>query len=68
MSTDMIKTEGTALSLFSADGFELVQRMAKAFARRCSCRGAAGIARIALTARHGASMRASRLMRRCRLK
>ena len=32
MSTEMIRTEGTALSLFSADGFELVQRMAKAFA------------------------------------
>ncbi len=48
MSTDMISTEGTALSLFSADGFELVQRMAKAFASSTMVpkqyQGAAGIA------------------------
>lgn len=48
MSTDMIRTEGTALSLFSADGFELVQRMAKAFASSTMVpkqyQGAAGIA------------------------
>lgn len=31
MSTDLIETSGTNLSLFSAQGFELVQRMAKAF-------------------------------------
>lgn len=48
MSTDMIRTEGTALSLFSADGFELVQRMAKAFSSSTMVpkqyQGAAGIA------------------------